>query len=340
VSDGPLVVPEVFRRRRVASDAARERLKTSLTALGVDDGRHPRLTIYATGSMARHELGSHSDLDVFLVDAADSTERVGNLARIRLLSDLIRAADAAGFGAFSNDGEFLRVHPLEDLSGYLGTRDDDASNVFTARMLLLLESVPLVGEDAYQTCVARVLADYWRDERPAGFLPVFLVNDIVRYWKTLCLNYEASRADLAAPGEHGAVARRRLALVKLRFNRLWMCFNGLAYLLAGYQPEDANRRGAISKEHAVSMVDIPPLKSLRRTVELVPEAIDPAQRALDELGWWLGISDQEKSYLRETFADDDVYAEARGRGERFGDAMAELVGAVSQRTPLHRYLLL
>ncbi len=335
-----LEVPEIFRERRADSDTAIERLKTILMALGVEDGRHPLLTIYATGSLGRGELGTHSDLDVFLVDTAPASQRVGNLERIRLLSDLIRAADAANFGEFSNDGEFLRVHPLDDLSSFLGTRDDDASNVFTARMLLLLESVPLVGENAYSACVERVLSDYWRDERHAGFLPVFLVNDIVRYWKTMCLNYEARRADLTMPDDAQAIAKRRLALVKLRFNRLWMCFNGLAYLLAGYRPAAGDHPGSIDKDHAFSMVALRPLDRLLRTVDLVPAAVEPAQRALQELGWWLSISDREKRALREAFAEDDVYAEARDRGERFGNAMAELVEAVSQLTPLRRYLLL
>lgn len=338
--DGPLAVPKVFRERREASDAARENLKVILRGLQVDDARHPALTIYATGSLGRGELGRHSDLDVFLVDTADGRRRVGNLARIRLLSDLMEAAEATGFGEFSNDGEFLRVHPLDDLSSFLGTRDDDASNVFTARMLLLLESVPLVGASAYDACVERVLSDYWRDERPAGFLPVFLVNDLIRYWKTLCLNYEAARADLAVPGDEPAVAKRRLALVKLRFNRLWMCFNGLAYLLAGYGPADDDGPGSIDRAHAVSMVALSPLERLQRTVELVPSASEPAQQALGELGWWLSTSDREKSALLDAFVGDGLYAEARERGDGFGNAMAELVDAVSERTPLRRFLLL
>lgn len=339
MSDGALRVPDIFHERRAASEAARERLTVLFNALGIRDERHPLLTIYATGSLGRRELGHHSDLDVFLVDTGDADERVGNLGRIRLLSDLIVAAHAAGFGEFSNDGEFLRVHPLDHLSSFLGTRDDDASNVFTARMLLLLESVPLIGDDAYRVCIDRVLCDYWRDERHDGFLPVFLVNDIVRYWKTMCLNYEAARPDLGSPRDEAAIAKRRLALVKLRFNRLWMCFNGLAYLLAGYRPSSTGG-SAIEKQHAVSMVALSPLERLQRTVVLAPETLEPAQRALDALGWWLSVSDQEKAALRTAFADQDLYDQARERGDQFGDAVAEVVDAVSRRTPLRRYLLL
>jgi hypothetical protein len=335
-----LAIPAVFEERRAASEDARERIDTLLPAVGLGDDRHPDLAIYATGSLGRRELGRYSDLDVFLVDTAEKDERIGNLERIRLLSDLMSVASGSGFGEFSNDGEFLRVHPLEELRSLLGTRDDDASNVFTARMLLLLESVPLVGKAAYGRCVEAVLADYWRDAKQQGFIPVFLVNDIVRYWKTLCLNYEAFRADLAAPHDQAAVAKRRLALVKLRFNRLWTCFNALAFLLSGYAERDGGAPGSIERSHALALVRLSPLERLLRTVRIVPAAAAAAQRALDELGWWLSLSDQPKLDLLQAFSRDDPYREARDRGAAFGDAMGELVEIVGGRTPLRRFLLL
>lgn len=335
-----LVVPKVFTERLANSRLSLERLSATLNALGIIDDRHPLLTIYATGSLGRGEVGNHSDLDVFLVDTADAGERIGNLARIRLLSDLMRAADSAGFGEFSNDGEFLRVHPLADLRTYLGTRDDDATNVFTARMLLLLESEWLVGEEPYWTGVDGVLGDYWRDcKTPEGFLPYFLINDLVRYWKTLCLNYEANRADLSSPRDPEAVARRRLALVKLRFNRLWMCFNGLAYLVSGYQRLD-DRTGCITRDHARTMVALSPLDRLSRAVELVPDAYPSAQQALYELGWWLAESDRPKGDLTSLIAEDAFYREARARGEAFGNAMGDMLDAVAAPTILRRQLLL
>lgn len=74
---GPLSVPDVLVQRRAASDVARESMRVALAALEVDHERHPPLTIYATGSLGRRELGTHSDLDVFLVDTADAGAQVG-----------------------------------------------------------------------------------------------------------------------------------------------------------------------------------------------------------------------------------------------------------------------
>lgn len=325
-------VPDVFTTRRQATDTALAKLAAELPRLDAD--KHPGLTIYATGSLGRGEVGTHSDLDVFLVDtsAEDDPAHVGNLARIKLLSQLMDVSEAAGFPQFSGDGKFLAVHALGDLRDLLGTRDDDARNVFTARMLLLLESVPLVGKPAYDAVVDGVLDEYWRDRRsPDGFVPFFLINDLVRYWKTLCLNYEAYRPEDRQ--------ERRIPLVKLRFNRLWTCFAGLAHLVAGYEQSRADR-GFIAREHATEMVALTPLESVLRTVERHPDVEPFAAQALAEMGWWLEHSDVPKAELRARFADDDFYYEARRRGDVFGDAMGDMLDAVVHGTPLRRKLLL
>lgn len=70
-------------------------------------------------------------------------------------------------------------------------------------MLLILESRALLGASFYEKAVSDVIAEYWRDyeQNSTEFLPVFLINDVLRFWKTLCLNYEdrtneARRSDL------------------------------------------------------------------------------------------------------------------------------------------------
>ncbi len=60
-------------------------------------------------------------------------------------------------------------------------------------LLLLLESKPLVGDDVYMEAVSDVVAAYWGDfiDHSQNFMPAFLANDILRIWRTFCVNYEA-----------------------------------------------------------------------------------------------------------------------------------------------------
>jgi hypothetical protein len=196
------------------------------------------VVVYATGSIGRQEAGLHSDLDVFCVDVADdASARISHLDSIRLFSDLIAVNQSNGFPPFSNDGQFLDVHPIEDLLELLGTSSDDYRNLFTARMLLLLESEPIFGQAAYDEVVERVIDLYWRQcDDASRFKPTLLINDLIRYWKTLCLAHEAKRNQ--DPGK----PKLRVDVLKLEFNRMWMVFNGLAYFFAYDAHYDEGRR--------------------------------------------------------------------------------------------------
>jgi hypothetical protein len=284
-----------------------------------------------TGSIGRGEGSKHSDFDIFCVDIEPQVEeRIGKLDGIRLFSDLINVNESSGFPPFSGDGRYLVVHHIDDVLHFLGTRDDDYRNLFTARMLLLLESKVLVGQTAYDECVKQVIDLYWRDASGAtDFKPTFLINDLIRYWKTLCLAHEAER-------RYGDAAKqkRRVAVLKLQFNRLWMIFNGLAYLLHGF---DGN---GVPRSHAEHLVRLSPLDRVLEIAEQVPTTRPCIQGLLKEYSWFLQVTDRGTSDTEEFFANDNDYAEGRWRGERFGSHMAELVDDMAGRTSLKRYLLI
>ena len=88
---------------------------------------------------------------------------------------------------------YSSVSPVEELVRTLGHPNDDADKSVTARLLLLLESKPLFGDDVYWEAIDQVIAAYWGDfaDRKNEFVPAFLTNDILRIWRTFCVNYEA-----------------------------------------------------------------------------------------------------------------------------------------------------
>ena len=152
----------------------------------------PDVCLYATGSYARGEASNWSDLDVFFVTNA---EKCPKIPMTLISGDLIRLCRRLELPDFSADGRYLEVHGLTDIKNRLGSPDDDYYNSFTARMLLLLESKPLARDEIYKQIVEDIVGAYFRDyhDHNEQFRPVFLVNDIVRFWKTLCLNYEHRR---------------------------------------------------------------------------------------------------------------------------------------------------
>lgn len=162
-------------------------------------GKLRDVCVFAAGSLGRFEAGRRSDLDVFFLAHSDSrgelARSVTRLQEIEVFADLIKLNEKLHLPAFSGDGQYLRVHEVDDLINATGDSSrDDNENLFTARLLLLLESKPLSNDSLYEASIRRVVDNYFRDGKGRkDFRPLFLLNDVLRYWRTLCLNYERTR---------------------------------------------------------------------------------------------------------------------------------------------------
>jgi hypothetical protein len=165
------------------------------------------------------------------------------------------------------------------------------------------------------------------------FRPTFLVNDLVRYWKTLCLAHEVDRSPAQTRTDEDK-RRRRVAVLKLQFNRVWMVFNGLAYLLSGFEGQ------GVSRLHMEKLVRLSPLERVLEISERQPVLIAHIQTLLDEYSWFLERTDRKKTEIEGFFAEDPNYDEGRHRGEAFCACMAQLVDNIAKTTPIHRHLLI
>lgn len=288
-------------------------------------------TVYATGSIGRGEASQHSDLDVFIVSESDAEGRLllKPLETIRLQAALIEAAAQEEFPPFSDDGAYLHPHSIADMIEKLGGRDDDYENLFTARMLLLLESRPLLGVRTYERAIDRVLAEYWRDfsQNADRFLPIYLTNDLIRYWKVLCLNYEERTRRAENPN------KRRLTNYKLKHSRLLTCYSALVYFCHLLQNTDS-----ITQEDARSMTKLTPTERIA-AVRSNPEVASLVDRILERYVEFLESTDAPKTELLARFDAPDYRGIRRESGQNFGDLMFDLLVRAGSRTKLFRYLV-
>ena len=192
--------------------------------------------VYATGSFGRGEASAHSDLDLFILG---KSRRDGNesllkrLDEICIKAELIQVTRELQIPEFSGDGRYLSHYSVKDFTKTLGTPEDDVTNTFTARLLLLLESRPLVEPAVYEDLLEEVLEAYWRDypDHKNDFMPAFLANDILRLWRTFCVNYEA-RTERVPDSQK---AKGKLKNYKLKHSRLLTCYSAILSLLAVYR---------------------------------------------------------------------------------------------------------
>ena len=186
--------------------------------------------VYMTGSFGRLEASQHSDLDLFILgksdEVAERDDRKGRLLtrleEICIKADLIHVTNELGIKKFSGDGRYLVHYSIGELTTRLGTEEDDVTNTFTARLLLLLESRHLLESSVYKELTEDVIAVYWGEyqDHKTDFMPAFLANDILRLWRTFCVNYEASTKKA-----HGIEkAERKLKNYKLKHSRLLTCY--------------------------------------------------------------------------------------------------------------------
>jgi predicted nucleotidyltransferase len=319
---------DIFAERRQFSDERIGALRRNLAEMA-ELAELPGLSIYATGSYARREASGFSDLDLFLV--AHGEEPISHIDEILLDAKLIGLTRKLDFPPFSGDAKYLEVHAFTEMKARLGTPQDDVLNLFTARILLLLESVPLCHEEAYDAILRGIVETYFRDfeSHDSDFRPLFLLNDVLRFWRTVCLNYESTRA----PSIHGdAKYKARVKNLKLKFSRSFTCFSTIMHLV--------KEKGGIAPETILEVVDLPPSERVLTAAEDTRGGGELANDILKEYAWFLDFTGRPSADVVEAMRDGEQHSEAMRRAEAFGQALYRLVSALARDAGIERYLVI
>jgi hypothetical protein len=304
--------------------SARERTRVELDRRRValeDVAFDPGVALVLVGSWGRHELTEGSDDDFMLLVRGTPREPV------RPTLDVI--ARVLGGGARKPGAEeiFGQVVFSADLAGHIGLQRDDNRNL-TRRMLLMLESLAVRGEEPFASARAEVLAGYLdasvRDYRP----PRFLLNDLVRYWRTICVDFVGKERERQGRGW-------ALRAVKLETSRKLLFAGGLLPVLACHALPAREMGGFLLEQ-----LDRSPTDRLAHAF-LEAGAVDPGVRALSAYDAFISLLDDtaardELAGLTPAEAPrSEVFAEAKRIGR---DLEGGLLALLFETEPLRRLI--
>jgi predicted nucleotidyltransferase len=191
-------------------------------------------SVVVFGSFARGELTPGSDIDwSLLIDGPSDPE---HLRIVREVGQGLERLQLQEPGTTETFGTQASSHELIQHIGGL----NDTNQNFTRRMLLLLESLavtnPIVRDRVLRGILNRyIVADAsvaWYT-RPDQVIPRFLLNDVVRFWRTMAVDYAAKRWEQA---DHKWALRN----AKLRMSRKLLFASGLllCFSFELHPPED------------------------------------------------------------------------------------------------------
>jgi hypothetical protein len=139
--------------------------------------------VVTCGSYARREASSSSDMDYYSVESVvDNTHDPEWLPLLRATIEEKVGKLPAAQGAFATN-----ITENELLSNYGGSQDSNST--ITRRMLYLLEGEYLSNEQRFLDIRHKIIERYVDNTPRDHQVAFYLLNDIIRYWRTLAVDY-------------------------------------------------------------------------------------------------------------------------------------------------------
>jgi len=305
-SETKLEIPTITAARANAL-LVQDKLRKALHGEGGD------ADVVAFGSLARLEWTSGSDIDwTLLVDGIADAEHRASSRRIA------GSIAKSGYPPPGSEGIFGNMAFSHELVHHIGGQADSNRNT-TQRILLLLEAVPLTTNlddiGAYERTVRQILRRYLLSDSnfhsasdSNSRIPRFLLNDIVRYWRTMCVDF--AYKDWEQAGKKWAIRN-----IKLRTSRKLLFVAGLMMVFSCYknrllsrmQDEDAVDYFFRLQDHLSDFVHSTPMNVLVCTLNSIKLDVECKEFLLLYEQFLFELDDAKVRKHLDELKEEDVY---------------------------------
>ena len=253
-------------------------------------GSNDSILVGINGSYARREATSNSDADLFFLYDGDNESKTQDLQ-----SSFLDSLSSSGYGKSASDGVFTRPLSISSIHETIGGLEDD-NRQLTQRMLLLLEGDWIYNPSLFTTTSEKLIEKYVSDNLRQDQICLYLLNDIIRYWRTICVDYEFK--------VHNTNKPTNLRLIKLRFSRKLLFFAGVLAVSATH--------GLSVDEKRKKLNDLFALPPIERLQHLVSQDSFPALELYAEF-----LSSLDDSSIRNSLDDSPAFDNLRTKARDF-----------------------
>lgn len=272
--------------------------------------------VVTVGSFARREASKQSDLDFFVIcedDDENSEKDYETVIEIFNKSDIIMP---------SLDGAFAQLEKSEIMLNNIGGNDDSTERL-TRRMLFLFECEWLFNENKFKKLFNDIINRYVQESITQHQLCRFLLNDLIRYYRTICVDFEYKTV------EKGKTWGDRN--IKLLFSRKLLYFSGLLVIAETVQHTCITKRKILIENLGLTPID--------RIKKLCGSNADRALYYYNEFIEELSKS-SVRNILNKTCKDRDAQLEEfrnlKNKGHHFSWEISRLLGETYDEShPIH-----
>ena len=271
------------------------------------------------GSYARREASEQSDIDYVVVNDEIAAEEPQMEIIEQRIAAIVKTEPSSG-GAFAK--KVARADMLRNLGG-----QNDTNHTLTRRLLLLLEGEWLANETSFRSLRRELLERYVGATKRDHQLALFLLNDIIRYWRTMTVDYMYKTTEDTKPWA--------IRNIKLIFSRKLMYTSGLFSVAMTIDRSEMAKVDLLERLFDLPVID--------RMIEICGES--RMNRALESYDLFLSRLEDAKvrSELKAVEPENHgnaSFRELKNEGHRFTRELLCVYESTFHKThPIHRAVL-